>query len=85
MVVMNTNDEPIWEAGVINADVTSDVHIGCRAEVEHWRDACGVDHVQRVKRLEAEVERLRAVLNLIADDSAHADQYVRWAQEALGR
>ena len=31
------------------------------------------------------IERLRAVLFKIADDSAHADQYVRWAQEALGR
>ena len=33
----------------------------------------------------AEVGRLRAALFKIADDSAHADQYVRWAQEALGR
>jgi uncharacterized small protein (DUF1192 family) len=70
------SSEPVWEAGVINADVTSDVHIGCRAEAERLDDNIAV--------LEAEVERLRAALFKIADDSAHADQYVRWAQEALG-
>jgi chromosome segregation ATPase len=31
----------------------------------------------------SEVERLRVVLFKIADDSAHADEYVRWAQEVL--
>src|SRR5215510_4073155 len=30
-----------------------------RAEVEYWRDACGADHFERVKKLRAENERLK--------------------------
>jgi predicted RNase H-like nuclease (RuvC/YqgF family) len=58
---MNTNDEPVWEAGVINADVTSDVHIGCRAEVESFGDERTV-LLARIRELRAEVERLHLEL-----------------------
>ena len=61
-----------------------------KAEVERLKADLEVkDEVQswRVEWLamEAENERLRAALFKIADDSSHADQYVQWAQEALGR
>jgi hypothetical protein len=53
MVVMNTNDEPVWEAGVINADVTSDVHIGCRAEIERLRAVA--DAARKMERWDRDV------------------------------
>jgi hypothetical protein len=40
-----------------NCDVNPRL-IELRAEVDYWRDACGADHIQRVKTLEAEIERL---------------------------
>jgi cell division protein FtsB len=49
-------------------------------EIKALRARLGIVEVER-----DHLERLRAVLFLIADDSAHADQYVRWAQEALER
>lgn len=44
------SDKPIWEAGVMNADVTSDIHTACRAENEQL--------VRRIVRLETIVARL---------------------------
>jgi hypothetical protein len=46
----------------MNADVTSDVHIGCRAEVENLNQAIEQTWRPEVKALRAEVERLRAAL-----------------------
>ena len=53
---------------------------------QYWLEHGGKHTLKaRLARAEAENERLRAALLKIADDSSHADQYVRWAQEALDR
>ncbi len=61
-------------------------HCVLRAEAQAQidsRDETLIAAGEELARRQAQIERLRAVLHKIADDSAHADQYVHWAQEAL--
>jgi hypothetical protein len=76
MVVMNTKTDPICEVCREHPVFKDSLCAEC-AEIE------GETLRREYNELRAEVERLRAVLFKIADDSAHADQYVQWAQEAL--
>jgi len=55
-----------------------------RAEVERFDRQLTERNSQLGKALD-EIERLRAALFRIADDTSHADQYVQWAQEALSQ
>lgn len=56
-----------------------------RETIAEWQAIHGTLTGDVHSACQAEIVRLRAALFKIADDSAHADQYVRWAQEALGR
>ena len=65
-------DLPVREAGVLNAQVTSDVHLACRAEIEKFkvvRDDLNKaidNHLSYESQQHVEIKRLRAALEKAA-------------------